>query len=233
MSPPADAARAELAELAAASARGDERAFAVLTERLTLPMRAVILRRAGGGDPDDLLQVSRIALWKALTGGQYDPAKSSIITYSYAITLRTCLQDARGRSRRTAAEGRMGEERRALGEAGLDPADVAGVGELLEAVRGALDGEAGGPDGRCDAGLDEGERWILRSSAQGRSDRDLASAMGVAVSTLNVRKKTALAKLRRWLSQRGFRGPGEAGEESERPAEGGKERVSTVREPTR
>ena len=57
----------------------------------------------------------------------------------------------------------------------------------------------------------------MQEAARGESDRALAKRLGVAPSTLNVRKRGALEKLRRFLASRGHRAEtgertGDAGE---------------------
>lgn len=80
----------------------------------------------------------------------------------------------------------------------------------IEAVRGVLSGG--------EAELGDEERDVLRSIAAGESDRSIAKRLGLAASTVNVRKQSALSKLRRILARKGFRG-----EEAERSTPGRKQ----------
>ena len=69
---------------------------------------------------------------------------------------------------------------------------------LLQAMRGALSDE------QSTAALTDDERWLLRNWAGGQSDRELAKAMGIAASNVNVRKQRAYAKIREYLQRLGL-----------------------------
>ncbi len=75
--------------------------------------------------------------------------------------------------------------------------------ELLDAVRACLHAEEA-PDS-----LTPQERHIVQSAARGATDRALAAELGLAASTINVRKQAAYAKLRRALAARGYVDEGE------------------------
>lgn len=123
---------------------------------------------------------------------------------------------------------------RGLGESDFDGAFASDLGEaeLLQAVRDAVGGlsdhsaaHAEGSKGRSEdagfgggavraatggaaggAGLSEEERSIVRMTAAGMSDRTVASRLGLAPSTVNVKKRGAFEKIRRFLASRGHRG---------------------------
>jgi len=57
-----------------------------------------------------------------------------------------------------------------------------------------------------DPDLSDDERDLLRALSSGESDRSIAKRLGLAASTVNVRKQTALSKLQRILARKGFRG---------------------------
>jgi RNA polymerase sigma factor (sigma-70 family) len=191
-------------EAALASAGGDDQAFAALRARLLPGVRAVLFERAGKRHDlaDDLTQRAMLGLWQSLRAGRYDPARSAVTTFAYAVAHKVWLQYARAEGRRVAAI-----ERYALGSVWPEvaqQADPASANEssdaaLLQRVRDALQSES-------DAGLTEDERWLLRSWAGGISDRDMGKRMGIAASNVNGRKQVAYGKLRAWLVSLGWSG---------------------------
>lgn len=168
---------------------------------------------------DDLSQRTWLAVWQALRDGKYDPGKSAITTFIYAVGYKVWLQHLRqlGRDHEHAADA---EALEAMGpRTGDDAASAAGLSEVLDALRQCLHG------GEAAGGLTAEERHIVTEASSGVGDRELAKRLGVAPSTLNVRKQAALAKIRRFLAQRGHRTdsaeqPGGPGERQEGPRRG-------------
>lgn len=198
---PADpAAAASLAELARRAIAGDRTAFDAIHARLAPAVRRMLLQRAAGREDlaDDLAQRTWLAVWKAFEEHKYDPAKSAVSTFLYAVGFKVWLQHLRQSGRR--AEAALNADALDAFGATLDDATPPRVAahELLDSLRAALRGEG-------DGALTEEERQIVVASASGVPDRQLAARLGVAPSTLNVRKQAALAKLRRYLATRGFR----------------------------
>ncbi|GEM_PF-1631495 len=152
---------------------------------------------------EDLSQKSLVGLWQALSRGRYDPQRSAITTFAYAIGHKVWLQHLRATGRRDAAIDRYtrlvaqaqprstAADRKSLGE-------EAAHASLLEATRAVLSESSQTPV------LSDDERWLLRAWAGGQSDRDLAKAMGIAASNVNVRKQRAYAKLREYLNKVGL-----------------------------
>lgn len=180
-----------LAQLAAAAAGGDRAAFESLHRRLSGGLRKIFFERSGGKADvaDDLIQKTWVGVWQALTTGRYDPARSAISTFVYAVAHKMWLQHLRARPpTQDAADVNA--------EAPMDqpPAELA---EVLQAVRECLAGPLGG--------LTDDERAILRLSGTGASDRDLAARLSVSPSTANARKRAAFDKLRRHLASLGHR----------------------------
>ncbi len=186
-----------LSDLACAAAKGDRGAVESLHRRLDPGLRRLFLGRTGGREElaEDLSQRAWAACWRAVAAGKYEPARAAFSTYLYAIASRVWLEHLR-RSGRVQPATELTEYE--ADELAADPAGEARLAEVLEAVRECLRGEAGG--------LSEEERWVLRESAMGASDRDLARRLGVAPSTMNARKRQALERLRRYLASRGHRG---------------------------
>lgn len=195
-----------LRDLAVGAARGDERAFEALHRRLSPGLKRLLLTRANQRHDvvEDITQRTWTAVWQALREKRYDENKSAITTFVYAVGYKLWLQHLRKEGR--AAELFKGTDAAfaAAAEASPDPASAARMAELLDAVRGCLRDEG--------SELSEDERWLLRSAAEGASDRDLAKELGLAPSTINARKRGAMDKVRRYLAQRGYREfPGERG----------------------
>ncbi|MBX3376722.1 MAG: sigma-70 family RNA polymerase sigma factor [Phycisphaeraceae bacterium] len=178
-----------LADLAAAAAQGNAAAFEALHKRLSGGLRKLFVERSGGRSDvaDDLIQRTWVGVWQALRSGRYDPARSAISTFVYAVGHNMWLQHLRSRA---AGRSEVDTEHEAV-FTGPD-SDLA---EVLEAIRACLRGEAGG--------LTPDERVILRLSGTGSSDRDLAARLSVSPSTANARKRAAFDKLRRHLESLG------------------------------
>lgn len=183
---------------------GDQGAFEQIHLRLEGGLRRQFMDRAGGRTDlaDDLSQRTWMAVWKAMQAGKYHPERAAISTFVYAVGVKVWLQHLRKNKRP------MGELPEAVADAvreDADPSQVLRLAELLDAVREGMRASAEGP-------LSEEERWIVQEAARGESDRTLAKRLGVAPSTLNVRKRGALEKLRRFLAGRGHRAGGDSGE---------------------
>lgn len=76
-----------LADLAAAAAQGNAAAFEALHKRLSGGLRKLFVERSGGRSDvaDDLIQRTWVGVWQALRSGRYDPARSAISTFVYAV----------------------------------------------------------------------------------------------------------------------------------------------------
>lgn len=189
----------DLALLAKRASAGDSASFEALFRRLGPAVRRVLLRRVGGDEhrADDLSQRTWAGLWRSLQTGSYDPARSAITTYVYAVAYRTWLHDLR--QSQTSPDRRVTAGLEDLQTAFDQPAPDAAsdLSSAIDAVRSALRGS--------DPDLADDDRDLLRSIAAGESDRSIAKRLGLAASTINVRKQAALSKLRRILARKGFR----------------------------
>jgi RNA polymerase sigma factor (sigma-70 family) len=184
-----------LADLAAAAAGGDKPAFAALHKRLSGGLRRLFMDRSGNKTEvtDDLLQRTWVGVWQSVSRGRYDPAKSAISTFVYAVAHKMWLQHLR--SAPGTPKGTGGESPLESLET-TDSPDVA-LAEVLDAIRSCLRGDMGN--------LSPDEREILRLCGSGASDRDLAARLSVSPSTANARKRAAFEKLRRHLASAGHR----------------------------
>lgn len=198
---------AELGRVCAATRGEDRPAFEELHARLSPGIRGFFAKRTRGrtsGDAaDELTQRVMIGLFEALKRGRFDPERASISTFAYAIAAKTWLRHLRERRSRGGVvsdnEWAMADEAvSALGGRGDALEDAAGA-ELLEATRRALR-ERGGP-----GNLTDEEYAIVTAAAAGASDRALAERLGLAASTVNVKKQSGWEKLRRALARVGHR----------------------------
>lgn len=189
-----------LQHLTLRAASGDKEAFAALHHRLGGGLFRLFMDRTGGRSElaDDFSQKTWVAVWQALQAGKYDPDRAAISTFIYAVGYRVWLQHMRtaGRANAHLSAAAPGMSRLGMSE---DPAAQTKLAELIQAVRNCLKDEA------SDCGLTDEERWILRASSSGVTDRELASRLGVAASTANARKKVAYDKIRRYLENQGHR----------------------------
>lgn len=194
----------DLAQAAARALGGDRGAFEVIVARLEPGLRRFLGRRTSDAALiDDLLQRTWTGAWEAFTQGRYDPARSAISTFVYAVASNTWLRHLRGvKPASTAAPDDLPGTR-------VGPQDAAATAEMLETVRKLLDGRMGD--------LTEQERWVIRLSAEGAGDRAIAARLKISPSTANQAKQGAMAKLRRILSREGFRP--ESGERGVRAGE--------------
>ncbi|MCA9243051.1 MAG: sigma-70 family RNA polymerase sigma factor [Phycisphaerales bacterium] len=184
-----------MASLVAAAIDGDEAAFERIHDRLSGGVRAFLSRRLNSADiVEELAQRAWVAVWQALNEGRYDPSRAAISTFVYAVSYRMFQQHLRSERLRRGAE----LESDALAGADTLAADLHHA-ELIDALRDAL----------ATSGLTPDEREILEALSQNTSERAIATQQGVAASTINARKKSALAKLRRRLGGLGFGGAGE------------------------
>lgn len=174
--------RAELEDpgLVRAVQTGDGAAISRALDLCTPLLRAVICGRFGlsAEECEDILQEVRIAF---LDAGPRFRADCSLRTYFVRITCRLCANHLRAR-RRHDPEPRPLEEAHGIA---IDDHALAAVLDRL-AVEGALHH------------LSERERLLLDLFyVQGKSYKEIAAEMGIAIGTVARMKSDALAKLRR------------------------------------
>ncbi|MBS0198336.1 MAG: RNA polymerase sigma factor [Planctomycetes bacterium] len=187
-----------LVQLAAAAAKGDRQAFEAIHRRLSGGLYRLFMDRTNGRVEvvEDLCQRTWLAVWESLQAGRYDPSRSAMTTFVYAVGYKLWLQQLRTFAR---PETLVPDVADRSDVSDGDPQDAAGLAELLQNVRECL--KASGPEPL----LTEEERGIVRASAAGASDRDLARQLNIAASTLNARKQSAFQKIRRYLAKKGHR----------------------------
>lgn len=192
---PSDPAN-DLRVLSARVAAGDERAFDALHDRLSGGLRAMFLRRVGARMDlaEDLVQQTWHLAWGSVRNGRYDPSRAAVSTFIYAVANNVWLQHCRAHGRRSASS----EVPEVV--APDKPEALAQYAELLESVRGCVHGTS------TPNQLTPEERRIVLGVAHGESERQLAAELGVAASTINLRKKAAYNKIRDCLAAKGFSG---------------------------
>jgi RNA polymerase sigma factor (sigma-70 family) len=180
---------------------GNQGAFDQIHARLGSSLRRLFLQRSGGREDlaDDLSQRTWTAVWKAIREGKYHREKSAISTFIYAVGFKMWLQHLR-QSGRTSEASVDAEVLDGMGSSsGPEPEVASDLADALQCLRDCLRGGGAGS-------LNEDERHIVTLAASGVPDRELARRLGIAPSTLNVRKQAAFAKIRRFLAVRGHRG---------------------------
>lgn len=177
------------AALAAAVAAGDREAFEQAHARFAGAVRSWLSRRCAGRNDvvEELAQQTWTQVWGAISRGRYDPSKSAVSTFVFAVLNHVWLQHCRDAGR-TFAKGVE-----TVAAATLD--QTLQHAELLEALRECLrDADVLTPD----------DRDLVSRISQGATERDIAGELGVAPSTLHARKDAAYAKIRRCLALKGF-----------------------------
>lgn len=195
--PQTSRAEVPLRDLCQAAAAGDQAAFARLHDRLAGGVRQFLRKRIPSNEHlvEDLTQQTWMGLWNALQAGRYDPQRAAVSTYLYAVAYKTWLRHVRDGDAASDDLDRFAESILGAG----DPADELRAAELIEAVRGCLRHRD------APTALTDEERAIVQSGAEGLSEREIASRLGIAPSTVNVRKHLAMNKLRDCMARKGHR----------------------------
>lgn len=193
-----------LAQLSARALEGDHGAFEQIHRRVGAGVKRLLLRRSGGREDlvEEISQRTWTSVWQAVKAGKYDPSRSAITTFVYAVANNAWLTHLRGFARdRGYIEGAPGilpveAAERLEGDAG-ETASAVAASEELEAMRSCLAEDS-------PAGLSDLERTIVRAIAAGETDRGLARRLKLSSSTVNVRKHAAYEKIRVYMASRGF-----------------------------
>ncbi|MBL0870407.1 MAG: sigma-70 family RNA polymerase sigma factor [Phycisphaerales bacterium] len=135
---------------------------------------------------DDLSQRVWKGVFQALKDGRYDPARSALSTFIYAVMQNVHREFARGEHRQIKHTESAAHLR--IEHATADPSSLIDEAEAIDRVRAALDGRL--------SGLEPADAEVLRLLALGVTDRELARKLNVSPSTAHARKKAALDRLR-------------------------------------
>jgi len=192
--------RDDLSALARAAMSGNEPAFEHIHRRLGAGLHRFFLKRTRGQADvsDELAQRTWMQAWKSLRDRRYDPARAAISTFVYAIGHHVWLQHRRSTATGLSITAESERLFQLVESNEDDPARIMAAAEVLEAVRESLRGDRGAD------GLSDEERVVIRATAAGQSERELAAKLGVAASTIHARKTAAFAKMRRKLSRSGL-----------------------------
>lgn len=135
---------------------------------------------------DDLSQRVWKGVFQALKDGRYDPARSAISTFIYAVMQNVHREFARRETRQVKHAESAAQLR--IEPADADPSSLMDEAEAIDRVRAAIDGTL--------AGLQPADADVLKLLALGVTDRELARKLNVSPSTAHARKKAALDRLR-------------------------------------
>ncbi len=169
-------------------------AFIAAHQRLHAWTLRLFMQRTGSrrAVAEDLAQRTWHAAWKAVSSGVYDPSRASMTTFIHGV--------AHTIARGAATEFARAANRKPPEPVAIESADLSVLveeAEMVDRVRAALRGEAPG------AGLTPDEIGVLQLVSRGVGDRELAKQLGVAPSTANARKRSAMQKLAGYLESGG------------------------------
>lgn len=184
-----------LTELAQRVAKADAAAFSRVHDRLAPSLKRLLTQRCN--DPElaeELAQKAWAGVWEAVLANRYDPQKSAISTFVYAVAHHAWLKHLRSKRTSTNSASTLADD--FVPSSHPLAHDSITLSETLEAIRQAVAGEAGD--------LTEHERWVLRHTRDGLTDRALATRLGVSPSTAHQTRKAAMSKLRRFLGRLGL-----------------------------
>lgn len=202
---PGSSGSTPLADLTRRACQGDHAAFEQIHHRVGAGLRRMLLARSGGAagaeQVEEICQQVWVAVWKAMVEGKYDPSRSAITTFAYAVANNAWITHlrrfARDRGYVEGLPGIVGSDA-LVGESTAEASveELVAEAELVERVRVCLQDHAA-------AGLSDLERAIVSAIAAGEGDRSLARRLGLSSSTVNVRKHAAYAKIRAFLGVSG------------------------------
>ena len=174
--------------------RADRRAFEALHARLRGGLLELMRRRAGPrrGVAEELGQETWAEAWRMIELGRYDAERAAFSTFLYAIARNLWLRHRRERGRHGPHEAEFDELKSPLSAA--DPRSAVELAEMLDALRACI----------ASAALNDEERAVVSLVMSGETERSIASLLGVAASTVNLRKACALTKLQRCMRRKGF-----------------------------
>lgn len=189
-----------LAELTRRACAGDHAAFQDIHRRVGPGLNRMLMARSGGREElvEEIAQRVWTAVWKAIAEKTYDPSRSAITTFAYAIAHNAWITHLRRFARdKGYVQGLPSTQGSEVLDEHVHPAidsipQILAEAELIDRVRICLHDQAA-------AGLSDLEREIVSAIAAGEGDRALARRLGLSSSTINVRKHAAYAKIRAFL----------------------------------
>lgn len=183
-----------LKTLAVQALQGDAGAFEELHRRLGGGLKNFLGRRLNSADEallEELAQETWVVAWQALVDQRYDPARAAFSTFLYAVGHNMTLRHLRDRERQARLHGNVAATQPPT-ETTFDLADAVDLAQTIECLDAALQSDA----------LTDEERVLAAGVASGETERALAASLELPASTVHVRKKRLLNKLRQMMSSR-------------------------------
>jgi RNA polymerase sigma-70 factor (ECF subfamily) len=173
---------ASLADLMAAVARGDTRAFEVLYDRTSTAVYGTVLRvLRDRAQSEEVTQEVMVEVWRH--AGRFDENRGSVMSWILTMTHRRAVDRVR-------AEQSATNRRQRLGGRDIMPA----FDEVSEAVTARLEVEA---VRSCLSSLTELQRQAVELAYyQGYSYREVAELLEVPLGTVKTRMRDGLIRLR-------------------------------------
>ena len=177
---PGDDARPGLAELLAATARGDADAFAAVYDEVAAPVLGIAARVLRDlAQSEEVAQDVLLEIWR--TAARFDPAKGSPMAWVMTLAHRRAVDRVRSVQKAAEREQRFSAE--------TTPYD-----EVAEAVETSLEQER---VRRCLGALTELQREsVTLAYYGGYTYGQVASLLGVPAGTVKTRMRDALIRLR-------------------------------------
>lgn len=171
-------------------------------QRLAPALVHMLTQKAGGGHEvgEELAQQTWTLVCQAVQAGRYDPLRAAFSTFVYSVAHKVWLRWRRSMAVQ-ARRGVVSLEDQPLADGNGAVAGALDLAEQIQAVRDCLENPPTALTGHIE---------VLSGIAAGESDRALARRLGLAASTVNARKKTALEALRNALQLRTSQVPASA-----------------------
>lgn len=166
-------------------ASGDEAAFSTFYRQLSPPLFSMVFEiLKDQKDSEDVLQESFVQMWKRAS--TYDPARSSVFTWSVMIARHKAIDRFRARSRRNQLGEAAAAENLAVPAVAVPQADeLLGQSDERNRVRAAL------------GGLGEGQREAIELAFfGGLTQSEISEKLGEPLGTVKARIRRGLFALR-------------------------------------
>lgn len=168
-------------------AQGDENAFALLYDRFSPGLYAMVLKMTGDeAEAQDVLQEAFAHMWrKACT---YDSSRSAAFTWAVMVTRNKCIDRLRIRQRFARTADKAAQEAKAAPQLDEASAEAVAMQEERARVRTAL------------AGVSEDQRQAIELAFfSDLTHEEVAARLGAPLGTVKARIRRGLLKLRELL----------------------------------
>jgi RNA polymerase sigma-70 factor (ECF subfamily) len=185
---PDDAERRLDAHLLGQIAKGDEKAFALLYDRFSPGLYAMVLKMTGDdAEAQDVLQEAFTHMWRK--AGTYDSSRSAAFTWAVMVTRNKCIDRLRIRQRFARTADKAAQEAKAAPQIDEASAGAVAMQEDRARVRAAL----------ADVS-DEQRQAIELAFFNDLTHEEVAARLGTPLGTVKARIRRGLLKLRELLS---------------------------------